>query len=65
MRVFRCSECEPDEPAPRGWQERSVVSRQRYFDKPGPYGDGFFCSLTCGHRFAVAAANAGYRLVKR
>lgn len=30
-------------------------------DRPGPYGDGFFCTLRCGHKFAVAAARHGYR----
>jgi hypothetical protein len=26
----------------------------------GYYGDGFFCSLRCGHEFGVAAVRAGY-----
>ena len=28
----------------------------------GPYGDGFFCSLTHGYYFGVAAASVGYRM---
>jgi hypothetical protein len=64
-KVFRCSNCEPDEPVLKGWKARTVKSRKRWHDKPGPYGDGFFCSLTCGYRFGVAAAKAGYRLAKK
>lgn len=63
-KVFRCSHCEPDEPVPKGWKERTIVSRERYRDRPGPYGDGCFCSLNCGYRFGVASARAGYRLKK-
>lgn len=29
--------------------------------KLGAYGDGFFCSLSCGFSFAVAAASKGVR----
>lgn len=64
-RVLHCNSCAGKHSVPRGWRERKVVSRERYRDKPGPYGDGFFCSLTCGYRFGVASARAGYRLVKK
>lgn len=42
---------------------KRVKSRTQLSDKPGGYGDGFFCTLNCGHSFAVAAANNGYRFV--
>jgi hypothetical protein len=41
---------------------KRVKSRERWHSKPGPYGDGFFCTLNCGHDFAVAAAKNGFRL---
>lgn len=64
-RKLYCNACDALHDLPKGWKERTVASRERYRDKPGPYGDGFFCSLTCGYRFGVAAAKAGYRLVKK
>jgi len=64
-RVFRCSNCEPDQPVPPGWKEREVKLRRRIYEKAGPYHDGFFCSLKCGHSFGVLAAKAGYRLRKK
>lgn len=42
--------------------EYKAVSRTRMHDKPGPYGDGFFCSLYHGYLFAVALARGGRRL---
>jgi hypothetical protein len=64
-RKLHCNGCGGEHDVPRGWSERKIVSRAPYRDKPGPYGDGFFCSLNCGYRFAIAAAKAGYRLVKK
>lgn len=40
---------------------RKVKSRRRFWDKPGYAGSGYFCTLRCGHDFAVAAARNGYR----
>lgn len=55
----KCSRCEALYSDKR---VRRVKSRTYRYDKPGPYGDGFFCSLSCGHVFGVAAAKAGVRL---
>lgn len=31
-------------------------------EKPGAYGNGYFCTLRCSHQFAVAFARAGHCL---
>lgn len=38
---------------------RKIISKTPRYDKPGDYGDGHFCGLSCGYRFAVAMANQG------
>lgn len=38
-----------------------IVSRERWYDKPGDYGDGHFCGLRCGHAFGCALADNGRR----
>lgn len=47
-----------------GWM-KSKRNRRKMYEKPGPYGDGYFCSLTCGHRFAVVLASNGRRVVTK
>lgn len=42
---------------------KKVKERYRLYDKPGAYGDGFFCSMTHAQYFAIAAANSGFRFV--
>jgi len=64
-RKLHCNCCGEEHGVPRGWSERKIVSRERYHDKPGPYGSGFFCSQTCGFHFGIGAAQAGYRLTKK
>lgn len=44
---------------------KSKRNRRKMYEKPGPYGDGYFCSLTCGHRFAVVLASNGRRVVTK
>ena len=39
-----------------------VVKRTPFYDKPGPRGDGLFCTLECGYNFAVCHAENGRRL---
>ena len=42
------------------WEEYHAIpvrqKAERFYDKPGPYGDGKFCSLRCGFQWAVRAA---------
>lgn len=38
-------------------------SRRKRYDKPGDYGDGFFCGLRCGYDFGVSMAGFGRRVV--
>lgn len=56
---FECCECGD---IVKGECVYRVVSRVQLSKLPGPYQDGYFCSLRCGHAFGVAAAKAGYRL---
>ena len=37
---------------------RKVVSRVPTFERPGYLGNGYFCTLTCGYRYAVKAVQA-------
>ena len=59
----------PDKPKGMGWAEwhASPESKQRVpaYDKPGDYGDGFFCGLRCAYDFAVRLAELGRRLEAR
>ena len=45
-----------------GSSKRKLTSRKKTFDKPGGYGDGYFCGHECSHEFAVVLANNGRRL---
>ena len=38
------------------------TNRRRRYDAPGPYGDGFFCTLRCAYQFGAALARGGRRL---
>jgi len=40
---------------------RRIVSRRRRYAKPGPNGDGLFCSGGCAQAFGRQAASNGYR----
>jgi len=60
--VFRCTECGEES---TGDKVRRVVSRKRLYEGRGPYGDGYFCSLRCGHSFGEACADAGMRMQKK
>ena len=47
---------------PCGWstlarKKRKLVTRRRTSKLPGRYGDGHFCGLTCGYRWAVRQLN--------
>lgn len=42
---------------------KKVKERVRIYDKPGAYGDGFFCSMRHAQDFAVGAALNGSRFV--
>lgn len=44
---------------------RVVLSRTPKHAKPGDYGDGHFCGLTCGYLFAVRLANLGSCLLPK
>jgi hypothetical protein len=55
---YRCPKCHRPV-IPR--KIRKVASRRRFWDKPGYAGSGYFCTLRCGHSFAVDAARNGYR----
>lgn len=47
----------------RAFAEKKVVKeRTKIGTKPGNYGDGHFCGLSCGYLFGVAMANFGHRL---
>lgn len=41
---------------------RRVVAHKKATEKPGDYGDGFFCGLRCAYKFAVVLARSGQRL---
>lgn len=41
---------------------KTLKTRTPNHDKPGDYGDGFFCGLRCGYMFGRALANGGDRL---
>lgn len=47
--------------AARGGKPKTVNA----YDRPGDYGDGFFCGLRCAHQFATTLAEAGRRLQPR
>ena len=38
---------------------KRIVSREIIFDKPGAYGDGYFCTMSCAQAFAISAAERG------
>jgi hypothetical protein len=42
---------------------KKVKERRRLYDKPGAYGDGFFCNMRHAQDFAIAAAMNGFRFV--
>lgn len=44
---------------------RILLERTYRYDKPGDYGDGFFCGQTCGYRFGVRIAQLGTKLVAK
>jgi hypothetical protein len=58
---YQCAACGTEQ---HGERVRRVVSRQKAYDHPGDYGDGFFCGLRCAYQFAVRAAQTGTRLVR-
>lgn len=35
--------------------------RERRYNAPGDYGDGYFCGLRCAYQFGVLAAQSGKR----
>lgn len=39
-----------------------IVSRKPIYEKRGPYGDGFFCTMTCAYWFARRLATLGNHL---
>lgn len=51
---------------PTGLKERCEVrtgTKKRIHGAPGPYGDGFFCTLSCGYQFGCELARKGRRLI--
>jgi len=49
-----------------GGSPRNVPgTRRKQMDKPGAYGDGYFCGLTCGYEFGKALAHFGRRLIRK
>lgn len=60
--VWRCMACWA---GAGGRPYRKLVSRTKVYDLPGAYGDGFFCNLDCGVKFARIAAQLGFRAVKK
>jgi hypothetical protein len=42
---------------------RKVKERTRLYNKPGAYGDGFFCTMGHAQLFAISAATTGFRFV--
>lgn len=40
-------------------RSRRVASRKPHYDKPGDYGDGHFCGMTCGYLFGRVMADQG------
>lgn len=54
MPPWACARCKTPS---RG---RKVKTRNRKLqDKPGPYGNGFFCSIECAFMFAIIVAQTG------
>lgn len=53
---WKCTEC-------RWLHEgrRKIVKRTRRYLRPGPNGDGLFCSKEHGWKFGLLAGRAGYR----
>lgn len=41
---------------------RKLRSRTYVYEKPGAYGDGFFCGQSCGYAFGRVLADHGRRL---
>lgn len=56
---YQCRKCGTET---RATPTRRIVSREKWLDGRGDYGDGFFCNLRCAHSFAVQAAQTGTRL---
>ncbi len=40
-------------------------TRRKVYEKPGAYGDGHFCGLSCGYDFGKAIAGFGRRLIRK
>ncbi len=59
---FECRGCDCEQ---FGRRKYKVKSRKPIYDKPGSYGDGYFCGLRCGFQFGVAFAGSGRRLEKK
>lgn len=53
---WKCKECNAIHSG-----RRQITKRVHRYDKPGPNGDGLFCSKTHGWRFGILAARAGYK----
>ena len=72
-------EMEYEDPVPHWFREKRGLSSEsrvvkgmrstdvkiKRYENPGPYGDGFFCSLRCGYQFGKTMAYRGARLRTR
>ncbi len=58
-KYFFCGDCQRDVACYR----QKITEKTARYDKPGGYGDGFFCGLRCGYQWAVRFAELGKRLV--
>lgn len=54
-----------DMPWEEWWKHPDSKVNERRYDKPGDYGDGFFCGLRCGYMFGERLAQLGRRLQGR
>jgi ribosomal protein L37AE/L43A len=57
--VYECKKCGTES---HGGYVYKITKREAIHDKPGPKGDGFFCTLPCAYAFAVSLADHGRRL---
>jgi hypothetical protein len=54
--VYRCNDCGDHR---FGERKRRIKSRHRLYNKPGPGGNGYFCSNNCAAAWGRAAVRKG------
>jgi hypothetical protein len=72
-KLLHTVEVRDGDPEPQGeiverkkWYWKSAYTTVKYHTgERGAFGNGFFCSKACGYRFAVAAAQEGFRLTPK